>query len=41
MTPSPLSCKKPTIPPKVYAFDPIVGKQLENTMIDSAVLNVV
>lgn len=27
-------------PLKVYAFDPIVGKQLENAMLDSATLNI-
>jgi hypothetical protein len=31
----------PTVRPlKVYAFDPVVGKQLENAMLDSSTLNV-
>jgi hypothetical protein len=39
---SPLSQKIPaTRALKVYAFDPIVGKQLENSMLDSSTLNVV
>jgi hypothetical protein len=38
---SPVSQKVPTTRPlKVYAFDPIVGKQLENSMLDSSTLNV-
>ena len=39
--PSSTTRKVPTVRPlKVYAFDPIVGKQLENAMLDSSTLNV-
>ena len=38
---SPPSSKIPALRPlKVYAFDPIVGKQYENSMLDSSTLNV-
>src|SRR5580765_2863506 len=37
----PKAVRMPTTRPlKVYAFDPIVGKQWENAMIDTAVLNI-
>jgi hypothetical protein len=38
---SPKSQKVPTSRPlRVYAFDPVVGKQLENAMLDSSTLNI-